>query len=62
MARLGTSDRKLSSLVVRIKESGMLERVKEAYFKKYGRTLRVRVGGETGPQSNYQRVLLTLID
>jgi annexin A7/11 len=62
MARLGTNDRKLSSLVLRIKESDMLERVKEAYFKKYGRTLRVRVGGETGPQSNYQRVLLTLIN
>ncbi len=59
---VGNYNSKLSSLVVRIKDSGMLERVKAAYFKKYGRTasstLRLRVGVSV---IDFERVMLALI-
>jgi hypothetical protein len=59
---LGNYNSKLSSLVVRIKDSGMLERVKAAYLKKYGRsassTLRLRVGASV---TDFERVMLALI-
>jgi hypothetical protein len=46
-------------LIARTKLNGMLERVKAAYYKKYGKSLVQRVSGETS--GDYKRILAALI-
>lgn len=55
MAGLGTNEKRLSSLVVRAKFSGIIEPVKAAYLKKYRKSLLQRVKDETS--GAYERIL-----
>lgn len=60
MAGLGTKDDLLIERIVRIHWNRQhLERVKDAYMKKYGKALRSRVAGET--KGDYEKALLGIL-
>ncbi|KAJ3333689.1 hypothetical protein HDU91_002873, partial [Kappamyces sp. JEL0680] len=59
MAGLGTNEKKLDSLTIRTKFFGLMEPVKAAYLRKYGKTLFHRVKGEVS--GDHERMLLAII-
>jgi len=60
MAGVGTNDNMLSRCVVRIRRAGLMPATKEAYLKKYGKSLDKRIKGETS--GDYLKLLLALVE
>ena len=59
MHGLGTKEDMLSRLAVRCRDPNLMCSVKEAFAKRYGKTLEHRVKGETG--GNYEKLLVAVI-
>jgi len=59
MAGIGTDEDKLNRLIIRIRRLGIMPQVKEAYLKKYGKSLDKRIKGETS--GDYEKLLIALV-
>ena len=60
MAGVGTDEAKLNRVVLRCRRMGILGPVKEAYMKKYSKSLEKRIRGETS--GDYEKLLLALVN
>jgi hypothetical protein len=60
MAGIGTNEEKLNRLVLRVRRIRYMPQVKEAYLKKFGKSLDKRVKGETS--GDYEKLLVALIE
>lgn len=60
MAGMGTDEDKLARLVVRVRRNNLLPVVKEAYLKKYGKSLEKRIDGECS--GDFKKLLKALAE